>query len=193
MLDSLDKELEKRGHQFVRYADDFIILVRSQRTGARVLKSVTHYLATKLKLVVNEQKSQVVKMSQSQFLGFTFSRGQIQWHAKTVRILKQKIRRLTNRNWGVSMGSQLFKLRQYLQGWINYFWYCKCLSILCRTRSVDPPTSSHVLLATVAQTTNEGAKPTKARSQSSNSGLLRYNKQRTMEKLENVGDTASTE
>ncbi|EIA1769900.1 group II intron reverse transcriptase/maturase, partial [Vibrio parahaemolyticus] len=121
MLDSLDKELENRGHQFVRYADDFIILVKSQRAGVRVLKSVTHYLATKLKLVVNERKSQVVKVSQSQFLGFTFSRGQIQWHAKTVRILKQKVRRLTNRNWGVSMGYQLFKLRQYLQGWINYF------------------------------------------------------------------------
>ncbi|WP_265992162.1 group II intron reverse transcriptase/maturase [Vibrio sp. Sgm 5] len=121
MLDSLDKELEKRGHKFVRYADDFIILVRSQRAGVRVLKSVTHYLATKLKLVVNERKSQVVKVSQSQFLGFTFSRGQIQWDAKTVRILKQKVRRLTNRNWGVSMGYQLFKLRQYLQGWINYF------------------------------------------------------------------------
>ncbi len=121
MLDSLDKELEKRGHQFVRYADDFIILVRSQRAGVRVLKSVTHYLATKLKLVVNERKSQVVNVSQSQFLGFTFTRGQIQWDAKTVRILKQKVRRLTNRNWGVSMGYQLFKLRQYLQGWINYF------------------------------------------------------------------------
>lgn len=57
MLDSLDKELEKRGHQFVRYADDFIILVKSQRAGVRVLKSVTHYLATKLKLVVNERKA----------------------------------------------------------------------------------------------------------------------------------------
>jgi RNA-directed DNA polymerase len=100
MLDSLDKELESRGHKFARYADDFIILVRSQRAGVRVLKSITHYLATTLKRVVNEQKSQVVKVAQSKFLGFTFSRGKIQWHAKTVRILKQKIRRLTNRNWG---------------------------------------------------------------------------------------------
>ncbi|MFA0464630.1 group II intron maturase-specific domain-containing protein, partial [Vibrio sp. 10N.261.45.F1] len=63
----------------------------------------------------------MVKVAQSKFLGFTFSRGKIQWHAKTGRILKQKIRRLTNRNWGVSMSYQLFKLRQYLQGWINYF------------------------------------------------------------------------
>lgn len=121
MLDSLDKELESRGHKFARYADDFIILVKSQRAGERVLGSITRYLATKLKLVVNEQKSQVVKVGQSKFLGFTFNRGKIQWHPKTLHIFKQKIRRLTNRNWGVSMGYQLFKVRQYLQGWINYF------------------------------------------------------------------------
>ncbi|MEZ8154258.1 group II intron reverse transcriptase/maturase [Vibrio splendidus] len=121
MLDSLDKELESRGHKFARYADDFIILVRSQRAGERVLKSITHYLATTLKLVVNEQKSQVVKVGQSKFLGFTFNRGKIQWHAKTLHTFKQKMRRLTNRNWGVSMSYQLFKVRQYMRGWINYF------------------------------------------------------------------------
>ncbi|EBL8625734.1 group II intron reverse transcriptase/maturase, partial [Salmonella enterica] len=121
MLDSLDKELESRGHHFARYADDFIILVKSQRAGERVLKSITHYLGTKLKLIVNEHKSQVVKVGQSKFLGFTFNRGKIQWHANTLHVFKQKIRRLTNRNWGVSMSYQLFKLRQYMQGWINYF------------------------------------------------------------------------
>ncbi|MEI8600039.1 group II intron reverse transcriptase/maturase [Shewanella sp. PP-Sp27a-2] len=121
MLDSLDKELESRGHKFARYADDFIILVKSIRAGERVLKSITRYLATKLKLVVNEQKSQVVEVGQSKFLGFTFNRGKIQWHAKTLHIFKQKMKRLTNRNWGVSMGYQLFKVRQYMQGWINYF------------------------------------------------------------------------
>ncbi|WP_305000533.1 group II intron maturase-specific domain-containing protein, partial [Rahnella sp. CFA14(1/10)] len=74
-----------------------------------------------LKLVVNEQKSQVVKVGQSKFLGFTFNRGKIQWHVNTLHIFKQKLRRLTNRNWGVSMSYQLFKVRQYMQGWINYF------------------------------------------------------------------------
>ena len=121
MLDSLDKELESRGHKFARYADDFIILVKSKRAGKRVLTSITRYLATTLKLVVNEQKSQVVKVGQSKFLGFTFKRGKIQWHAKTLHIFKQKMRRLTNRNWGVSMGYQLFKVSQYLRGWVNYF------------------------------------------------------------------------
>jgi len=121
MLDNLDKELENRGHQFARYADDFIILVKSKRAGNRVLTSITRYLATTLKLVVNEQKSQVVKVSQSKFLGFTLKRGKIQWHAKTVHLFKQKMRRLTNRNWGVSMGYQLFKVSQFLRGWINYY------------------------------------------------------------------------
>jgi RNA-directed DNA polymerase len=121
MLDKLDIELENRGHKFARYADDFIILVKSKRAGERVLASITHYLSTKLKLLVNKQKSQVVKVGQSKFLGFTFNRRKIQWHAKTLHIFKQKMRRLTNRNWGVSMGYQLFKVSQYLRGWVNYF------------------------------------------------------------------------
>ncbi|PCK29622.1 group II intron reverse transcriptase/maturase [Pseudoalteromonas piscicida] len=121
MLDDLDKELEQRGHQFTRYADDFIILVKSKRAGERVLASVTRFLETKLKLFVNTDKSQVVKTTQSKFLGFTFKRGAIKWHDKTLHKFKRQVRILTNRNWGVSMQYQLFKLSQYLSGWINYF------------------------------------------------------------------------
>ncbi|MCG9771577.1 group II intron reverse transcriptase/maturase [Pseudoalteromonas piscicida] len=121
MLDDLDKELEQRGHQFARYADDFIILVKSKRAGERVLASVTRFLETKLKLLVNMDKSQVVKTTQSKFLGFTFKRGAIKWHDKTLHKFKRQVRTLTNRNWGVSMQYQLFKLSQYLSGWINYF------------------------------------------------------------------------
>jgi RNA-directed DNA polymerase len=121
MLDSLDKELERRGHCFARYADDFIILVKSQRAGERVLCSISRYLETRLKLVVNTDKSQVVKTSMSKFLGFTFAHGRIQWHPKTFHRFKQQVCKLTNRNWGVSMHYQLFKLSQFLRGWINYF------------------------------------------------------------------------
>lgn len=121
MLDDLDKALEQRGHQFARYADDFIILVKSKRAGERVLASVTRFLETKLKLLVNTDKSQVVKTTQSKFLGFTFKRGAIKWHDKTLHKFKRQVRILTNRNWGVSMQYQLFKLSQYLSGWINYF------------------------------------------------------------------------
>lgn len=129
MLDPLDKELEKRGHKFARYADDFTILVKSQRAGERVLQSISRYLQHSLKLVVNTTKSHVVKTSQSQFLGFTFKAGRIQWHPKTLLKFKQRIRVLTNRNWGVSMKYQLFKTSQYIRGWINYFGIANCYQL----------------------------------------------------------------
>jgi RNA-directed DNA polymerase len=121
MLDPLDKELEKRQHKFARNADDFTILVKRQRAGERVLKSISRYLQDRLKLVVNDSKIRVVKTSDSQFLGFTFKGGRIHWHPKTLLKFKQQVRILTNRNWGVSMTYQLFRISQYLRGWINYF------------------------------------------------------------------------
>nr|WP_250655471.1 group II intron reverse transcriptase/maturase [Alkalimarinus coralli] len=129
MLDPLDKELEKRGHQFARYADDFTILVKSERAGERVLRSISGYLQRRLKLVVNTTKSHVVKTSESKFLGFTFKGGRIQWHPKTLLKFKQQVRQLTNRNWGVSMKYQLFKISQYLRGWINYFGIANCYQL----------------------------------------------------------------
>ena len=100
MLDPLDKELEKRGHKFARYADDFTILVKSQRAGERVLRSIiSQYLQKRLKLMVNSTKSAVMKTSQNRFLGFTFKSGRIQSSAESLLKFKQKIRRLTNQNW----------------------------------------------------------------------------------------------
>ena len=133
MLDPLDKELEKRGHKFARYADDFTILVNTPRAGKRVLSSISSFLSHRLKLIVNSVKSHVVKTSESKFLGFTFKAGRIQWHPKTLLKFKQQVRRLTNRNWGVSMHYQLSKLSQYLRGWINYFGiasgYQRCVDL----------------------------------------------------------------
>lgn len=131
MLDPLDKELERRGHKFARYADDFIILVRSQRAGERVLRSIAQYLQNRLKLVINPEKSQVVKTHESKFLGFTFRNGQIKWHPETLQKFKQRIRELTNRNWGVSMRYQLFKTSQFIRGWINYFGIANCYQLCC--------------------------------------------------------------
>lgn len=129
MLDPLDKELERRGHKFARYADDFTILVKSHRAGERVLKSISTYLQNRLKLIVNTTKSRVVKTSDSKFLGFTFRSGRIQIHPKTLEKFKQQVRVLTNRNWGVSMRYQLFKISQYLRGWINYFGIANCYQL----------------------------------------------------------------
>jgi RNA-directed DNA polymerase len=94
MLDPLDKELERRGHQFARYADDFTIVMNSRRAGERVLNSITRYLERCLKLIVNTDKSHVVKTSECKFLGFTFQGGRIQWHPKTMQKFKQQVRRL---------------------------------------------------------------------------------------------------
>lgn len=133
MLDPLDKELERRGHKFARYADDFTIIVKSQRAGERVLRSISRYLQQRLKLVVNTTKSHVVKTGECQFLGFTFQGKRIHWQPKTLQKFKQQVRRLTNRNWGVSMKYQLFKISQYLRGWINYFGiasgYQRCVEL----------------------------------------------------------------
>jgi RNA-directed DNA polymerase len=129
MLDPLDKELEKRGHRFARYADDFVIVMKSARAGKRVLRSISKFVEQRLKLVVNTEKSAVVKAAQCKFLGFTFKRSSIAWHPKTLLKFKQRIRELTNRNWGVSMQYQLFKVSQYLRGWINYFGIANCYQL----------------------------------------------------------------
>jgi RNA-directed DNA polymerase len=122
MLDEPDKTLEKRGHCFARYADDFTILVKSHRAGQRVLTNISVFLQRKLKLVVNEDKSRVGSVKETKFLGFSFKRGQIQIHDKALVKFKQQVRRLTNRNWGIAMKKQIIHLNRYLRGWGNYFF-----------------------------------------------------------------------
>jgi RNA-directed DNA polymerase len=121
LLDDLDKELERRSHRFVRYADDFIILVKSQRAGERVMLSVQRFLERKLKLKVNQDKSQVALTNQTGFLGFTFKGTKIRWSDKAFREFKRRVKRLTGRSWFVSMEYRFGKLAQYLRGWMNYF------------------------------------------------------------------------
>ncbi|MEZ5536554.1 MAG: group II intron reverse transcriptase/maturase [Thiolinea sp.] len=121
MLDPLDKELEKRGHHFARYADDLIIMVKSPRAGERVLQSLTRFIENDLKLKVNTEKSQVVKSVNARFLGFSFRGKHIRWHPKSVEKFKRRVRELTNRTWGVSMGKKIRNLSVYLRGWINYY------------------------------------------------------------------------
>ena len=125
MLDELDKELEARGHKFVRYADDCNIYVKSKRAGERVYQSVKEFLETKLKLKINEGKSAVDRPEKRRFLGFSFYRKKgeprIRIHERSYRRLKEKVRRVTNRNWGVSMEYRLKKLAEITNGWLNYF------------------------------------------------------------------------
>ena len=121
LLDDLDRELERRGHRFTRYADDLLILVRSHRAGERVKMSITAYLGRRLKLPVNEQKSRVAPVDECEFLGFTFRKGKLRWSASAFEDLKHRVRQLTGRSWGVSMAWRFHKLVQYLRGWMGYF------------------------------------------------------------------------
>jgi RNA-directed DNA polymerase len=121
LLDDLDKELEKRGHQFSRYADDLIIMVKSKRAGERVMESISQFLERKLRVRVNRAKSKVVKAEESSFLGFTFTRKRLTVSEKSSTRFKSEMRRLTGRSWGVSMDYRCWKIRTYLQGWMNYF------------------------------------------------------------------------
>ena len=121
LLDDLDKELEKRGHRFARYADDFIILLKSRRAGERVMKTVRNFLEQQLKLEVNEEKSRVATIDQCTFLGFIFRGKTIRWSDKAFKEFKRRVKELTGRSWGVSMTYRMKKLTEYIRGWINYF------------------------------------------------------------------------
>ena len=125
LLDKLDKELESRGHSYVRYADDCSIYVKSHRSGMRVLESISQWLETNLKLKVNESKSGVRTLRDFSLLGFSFygSRGGIRLRISNSSYsrLKLKIKWLTRRSWPLSIEERLDRLRVYLRGWLYYF------------------------------------------------------------------------
>ena len=121
LLHQLDLELTRRKHRFARYADDLVVLVKSNRAGERVMGSLTRYLEHTLKLTVNLAKSKVALMSECSFLGFTIKGKKIRWTEKSHANFKHRIKELTSRNWGVSMPYRLSKLGQYLRGWVGYF------------------------------------------------------------------------
>jgi RNA-directed DNA polymerase len=120
-LDVLDKELEKRGLHFVRYADDLLILVRSRPAGERVLRSITRFLEKRLKLRVNPEKSGVREADDTNYLGFTFRKNKIRWSEQSLASFQYRVRELTDRSWGVSVRYRIRKLTVYVRGWMNYF------------------------------------------------------------------------
>jgi RNA-directed DNA polymerase len=133
MLDMLDKELEKRGHRFVRYADDCNIYVRSQRAGERVMEGIEKFLAKRLKLKVNKAKSAVAKPSVRKFLGFGFMGGREPRRRiapQAIDRFKARVRELTRRQGGQSLSQVIKELSRYLIGWRGYFGFCETPSVL---------------------------------------------------------------
>jgi RNA-directed DNA polymerase len=133
VLDELDQELERRGHRYVRYADDCNIYVRSERAGQRVMQSVTQFITQELKLKVNETKSAVARPQERKFLGFSFTAGPEIKRViapKALDRFKQRIREITLRAKGVSMQTTIDELAPYMRGWRSYFGFCETPEVL---------------------------------------------------------------
>ena len=133
MLDELDRELENRGHRFVRYADDCNIYVRSKRAGQRVMESISRFITGKLKLKVNEAKSAVARPQERKFLGFSFTAGpdiKRTIAPKSLERFKQRIREITRKAKGVSIKTTMDELATYMRGWRGYFGFCQTPEVL---------------------------------------------------------------
>ena len=133
VLDELDRELERRGHRFVRYADDCNIYVRSERAGQRVMESISRFIKQKLKLKVNEAKSAVARPQERKFLGFSFTTGpdiRRTIAPKSLERFKQRIREITRRAKAVSIKTTMEELAPYMRGWRGYFGFCETPEVL---------------------------------------------------------------
>jgi RNA-directed DNA polymerase len=133
VLDDLDRELERRGHRFVRYADDCNIYVRSERAGRRVMGSVESLIVRRLKLKVNREKSAVGRPWERKFLGFSFTRSlkpRRRIAPAAMRRFKERVRELTRRTRGVSLKRMVEDLARYVRGWGGYFARCETPSVL---------------------------------------------------------------
>src|ERR1700758_287959 len=133
VLDELDRELELRGHCYVRYADDCNVYVRSEQAGRRVMESITRFITHKLKLKVNESKSAVARPQERKFLGFSFTAGPEAKRViapKALDRFKRRIREITRRAKGVSIQTTIKELAAYMRGWRSYFGFCETPEVL---------------------------------------------------------------
>jgi RNA-directed DNA polymerase len=133
VLDELDRELERRGHRFVRYADDSNIYVRSEQAGQRVMNGITRFIKNKLKLKVNETKSAVARPQERKFLGFSFSDGPAPRRKiapKAIERFKERIRDITKKARSVSLDQTMAILAPYMRGWRGYFGFCETPTVL---------------------------------------------------------------
>lgn len=127
MLNELDKELESRGLQFVRYADDALIFVKSEKAANRVMESIARFIEKKLGLIVNVEKSKIARPKDLKFLGFGYyfdsknKNYQVRPHPMSVQKFQRKLRQLTKRNWSIPLDYRILKLKQVIFGWVNYF------------------------------------------------------------------------
>lgn len=136
MLNELDKELEKRGLRFVRYADDCLIVVKSEKAANRVMTTITNYIENKLGLIVNAEKSKVARPNEIKYLGFGFYNNKEKWrpkpHLKSVQKFESKLKDITSRSNAMSINDKIVKLNQVIRGWINYFKIADMKALMIR-------------------------------------------------------------
>jgi RNA-directed DNA polymerase len=136
MLNELDKELERRGHRFVRYGDDLVILCKSKRSAERTLANIIPYIENKLFLKVNREKTKAAYIRGIKFLGYSFyvykGEGRLRVHPKSITKMKERIRTLTSRSNGWGYARRKEALRQYITGWVNYFKLADMKQLLLR-------------------------------------------------------------
>lgn len=121
-LDPLDKELESRGHKFARYADDFVVMVKSANAAKRVLESLIRYCEGRLRLIVNRAKSRAAPLKACEFLGYRLNnRAKLAWTDKAHHRFKERVREITSRNRGHKVQVVIGELDQYIRGWLNYY------------------------------------------------------------------------
>ena len=149
MLNECDYELERRGHRFVRYADDMIIFCRSRKAAQRTLQNILPYIEGKLFLRVNREKTQVAQVKQVKYLGYGFyvykGEGRLRVHPKSIRKLKDKIRRVTGRSNGMGIEQRRTRLNQIIRGWVNYFKLADMKKLL---KEMDEWTRSRIRMVT---------------------------------------------
>jgi group II intron reverse transcriptase/maturase len=152
MLNECDRELEKRGHRFVRYADDMMIFCKSHKAAQRTMEHIVPYIERKLFLKVNREKTQVADVSKVKFLGYGFyifkGEGRLKVHAKSIQKLKDKIRKVTGRSNGMGIEERKTRLNQIIRGWVNYFKLADMKKLL---QGLDQWTRSRIRMITWKQ------------------------------------------
>ena len=137
MLNELDKELERRGHKFVRYADDMVIMCKSHRSAQRTLNKILPFIEQKLFLRVNREKTVVDYVGRVKFLGFSFyqykGKARVRIHPKSIAKMQSKVKELTSRSNGIGNENRARQLRRYIMGWVNYFKIADMKKLLLNT------------------------------------------------------------
>ncbi len=167
LLNELDKELERRGHPFVRYADDGLIFCKSRRAAERAKESITKFIESRLKLRVNREKTECSYVGKLKFLGYSFyirnGKCRLRLHQKTEAKMRRRLKAITSRSNGMGYAKRKQALAEYLRGWTEYYNLADMGSRVKRDRPMAAPPYPHVYLESMETSEDAGAEPNQMR------------------------------